>query len=159
MCQQPLCVSQESTSNGTNNTQPWKDSWKTAAHHPYSPPPARVTQISYRWCNSGASDTKSLKNSHKLSFHGANSNRETAHSREARSISRQWDVKKLTINLSLFSFFFFNFILKTGNRIASEFVKKGLEVKTKLHLEIKFPLEFEFNPLSEVSFAVVCNSK
>lgn len=80
------------------------------------------------------------------------------YSREARSISRQWDIK-LTINLSLFSFFFFNFIFKTGNRIVSEFVKKGLEVKTKLDLEIKFPLEFEFNPLSEVSFAVVCNSK
>lgn len=56
-------------------------------------------------------------------------------------------------------FVFFYFIFNTGNRAVNELVKKGLEVKTKLDLEIKFPLEFDFNLLSEVSIVVICNSK
>ena len=53
----------------------------------------------------------------------------------------------------------FYFIFNTGNRAVNELVKKGLEVKTKLDLEIKFPLEFDFNSISEVSIVVICNSK
>lgn len=132
MCQQSICAKRESTSKVTNYIKCQNDPWKTSDHSLplHTPPPPPPILLRSLTVSMTLTLDKTLNESHKLYDSMTLTAIEIAgapqRSKKYFQATGTYKTCLITQFYSfIFSFLFSFFLLKKGNRIVNEFVKKN----------------------------------